>query len=1113
MSKGLDSCIEKVTSDKVKVVSFDIFDTLLVRPMIAPVDLFRLVGAINGYDKQQFVTMRTTCEMEARRNRKYTNDDVTLDEIYYQFEQCFSVSREKVLQLKKTELKLEYDLSCRRESICRVFDEAKRAGKYIIVVSDMYLSENVLAEMLKKNGIDGYEKLYVSCEYMKSKGSGRLFQEVINDLDKLKISPDEIIHIGDNKHADYNQPIKMGMKSILIPKAIDCYKKNRWLNRTLGVNTHFDNSYLVGFLANTFFDDPFEEYDVKSVINGNLMNLGIIMASIFLAFTLWMVKDINRESADKLLLVYRDGYIPEIIINEMKKYISFPVQIDNIYLNRMIRYCFCCDDDNPLCSSDVPFSNQMTIREFIQNRLLVSSDEDVEYVMEILGKSGYCSLDDKIDDKRRIFRVERDLDIIIKKNFQTKKSIILRYCKEKIQKAKKIAIFDIGYRGSVARFLKKELNYQNVISYQLFATSLVNCAYKEVPINSYIRYGCYFQTNLSILHQIFEQVISIQEKSPIGMDEKNGNIVLKYSDNDENFDDNIEKMQKRIVDFCYTWLDVFKSNIAYMEFDPYNEFQLLQYMFGTPIKKDADAIRQLAFKDSVFISGKNDKNPYDRWYESHFGKFKVDNRNGLIINSLRSFFRKIHCYDKAQFVYYKLLTHYRNNKKKENFNLELRERDYRQFEKTYTRLKAFKKWVKEEVSVIIGDFISFDKGICSFVQNMINQHNELKWILMSEAIWLNDSRTSEKINAPFHIVPDLLGKKRYLENVDIVLDDEEKGILMEHDEIRKAAENYQKFFPKMTVSYAQYVMISGYKYYSGILEILKPKYIFLWNQFYAMHQVIEYIAYKMGITIKYMEFGSIPGTVAIEENGQMGESDIAKNSSYFISLPVSVQEVKAAKFVRTYLKKSRLNRNVQIADAESIEIFKKIKEKNKPIIFYAGQDDYESGMYPYTQRSREYHSPIFESSDEGVIFLAEIAKQNDWILLYKPHPQYHTSIKGNYKNLCIINGGDINDCIDIADITVTILSSTAYLALIRGKAVVMLGYNQLKGKQCTYEAFIREEIEDIIRKALQDGMTKGMEEYFEKHIAQLLKYSLFDDGLPREIRYGQKIDKLRLEGR
>lgn len=108
-------------------------------------------------------------------------------------------------------------------------------------------------------------------------------------------------------------------------------------------------------------------------------------------------------------------------------------------------------------------------------------------------------------------------------------------------------------------------------------------------------------------------------------------------------------------------------------------------------------------------------------------------------------------------------------------------------------------------------------------------------------------------------------------------------------------------------------------------------------------------------------------------------------------------------------------------------------------------------------------------------------------------------------NTIYVEFGDINDLVDISDVVVTILSQTNYVALIRHKPVVMLGFSQAKGKGFTYEAFEKVKIEKEVQNALKKGFTKEQEQAFLIHIAQVLKYYLYDDLVERDLRYGKQI--------
>ena len=131
-------------------------------------------------------------------------------------------------------------------------------------------------------------------------------------------------------------------------------------------------------------------------------------------------------------------------------------------------------------------------------------------------------------------------------------------------------------------------------------------------------------------------------------------------------------------------------------------------------------------------------------------------------------------------------------------------------------------------------------------------------------------------------------------------------------------------------------------------------------------------------------------------------------------------------------------------------------------------------------------------------------------MIYKPHPGVEPAA-WLPESLNIIKECDINDVIAYADVTVAILSSTSYVALVQEKPVVVLGYTHLRGKGCCYEAFERDKIEPAINEALANGMTDEMKVNFTRHIAQMNKYYLFDNGLEREIRYGRRPEEFRIQ--
>ena len=55
--------------------------------------------------------------------------------------------------------------------------------------------------------------MYVSSEYALTKRSGNLFKKV---LELEPVSPNEVLHLGDNLRSDWFRPKLIGMKSVLV---------------------------------------------------------------------------------------------------------------------------------------------------------------------------------------------------------------------------------------------------------------------------------------------------------------------------------------------------------------------------------------------------------------------------------------------------------------------------------------------------------------------------------------------------------------------------------------------------------------------------------------------------------------------------------------------------------------------------------------------------------------------------------------------------------------------------------------------------------------------------------------------------------------------------------
>ena len=102
---GSPKCSLYKYAQQYKVISFDIFDTLIARNLEQPEDVFFLTGYSyyqNNYDKaEQFYKLRKEAELAARK--KAEDKEITLDGIYNEL----PYAKKETEALKKVEISIE----------------------------------------------------------------------------------------------------------------------------------------------------------------------------------------------------------------------------------------------------------------------------------------------------------------------------------------------------------------------------------------------------------------------------------------------------------------------------------------------------------------------------------------------------------------------------------------------------------------------------------------------------------------------------------------------------------------------------------------------------------------------------------------------------------------------------------------------------------------------------------------------------------------------------------------------------------------------------------------------------------------------------------------------
>ena len=281
----------------------------------------------------------------------------------------------------------------------------------------------------------------------------------------------------------------------------------------------------------------------------------------------------------------------------------------------------------------------------------------------------------------------------------------------------------------------------------------------------------------------------------------------------------------------------------------------------------------------------------------------------------------------------------------------------------------------------------------------------------------------------------------------------------------------------------------------SVLLEKQPALCVIWHQFNGLHRGLADLCQDFAIPVMYAEYGSLPGTIVFEAGGQMAESWVARERERFVRLPLEDADFAMAEHLLDAMHEEKKTRKVQASDVSVASIAEDCAKKGRAIIFYAGQNDPQTGMAPSWLPEAKTHSPNYADTHEALRLLVELAERHDWHVIFKPHPMLekkHALFEVPYpERLDTVIGANIFDCMDAAKVTVTILSQVSYLALIHGHACVLLGRNQLSGKGCVYEPGTKEDLADAIQDAMRSGFSVVQQSQWLRHVAQLAKYYLF----------------------
>jgi FMN phosphatase YigB (HAD superfamily) len=227
--------------DGIKVISTDVFDTLLLRNgrsersriMEAEFRFARLLAARGSTVSANILVQSRLCaqKLAFRALNVGGAGEVRIVDIITR--QLRMLGLPEALAGDRLEIELGVEKACLRanEALGSILRRLQSAGVRVVAISDTTLPADKVRELLKGcHGADMVHRIYSSADEGKTKRQGALFSFVAASEG---VSPEQMLHIGDDEVADHRVPFAMGISTRHVPRG----RMRRYLSLVDGGST------------------------------------------------------------------------------------------------------------------------------------------------------------------------------------------------------------------------------------------------------------------------------------------------------------------------------------------------------------------------------------------------------------------------------------------------------------------------------------------------------------------------------------------------------------------------------------------------------------------------------------------------------------------------------------------------------------------------------------------------------------------------------------------------------------------------------------------------------------------------------------------------------------
>lgn len=536
--------------DNAQIVSFDIFDTLIMRKIFSPEDVFRLLGS-----RTKGLNINTDIGAVRAKISAECDSCASIDDIYMAIKEETALSDEVIEDIKTIERDIDGQLCVARNDIAKLYEYCIESGKEVYLISDMYYTLQDIKRLLDKCGLSVIDDrhIWISCEKKKDKISGSLWKEYSSVVGENA----KCIHIGDNKTGDIENPTKYGIDSYYVMSGKDMVMNSSISELASHVNTVSD-SICLGLVTEKLFNSPFALCSNKGKLSfDNSEVYGYcVYGPLLEKFLIWLYSNSRKDGIDKLLFFARDGYFLEKDYRIVAELLDDGYKQDWCYLpiSRRLIYMASMENEEDF-KRVVEFPYVGTFADYMKSRFEITvTDETSEYNDRQINAVG---------DSKNILKWIQPYKEMIMQEAKAERENYLKYLETDCDMQKKICYgtVDLGYYGTNQYYLQR-LTDINAKGYCFYAClSEDNVFINDIFMNGCFQYGNDYAAEKSLARKK-NMYIETFLTAPYGMIryiDNQGNMVCEPDGKSQRNFDIKENVNGGAIDFIRDYINIYKS--------------------------------------------------------------------------------------------------------------------------------------------------------------------------------------------------------------------------------------------------------------------------------------------------------------------------------------------------------------------------------------------------------------------------------------------------------------------------------------------------------------------------------------------------------------------------